>query len=62
MNVYDVMNLARHKDIKTTFKHYTAAELTRMGNEISSRTNINSLVVNNDEPKLKLLKTRKDIA
>lgn len=62
MNVYDVMNLARHKDIKTTFKHYTAAELTRMGNEISSRTNINSLVVNNNEPKLKLLKTRKDIA
>lgn len=62
MNVYDVMNLARHKDIKTTFKHYRAVELARMGNEIITRTNINRLVEGDKKSKLKLLKMNKDIA
>ena len=57
MNVYDVMNLARHKNIKTTLKHYSAAELNRMGNEISSRTNLNTIVAGKKKTKLKLLKT-----
>ena len=57
MNVYDVMNLARHKNIKTTLKHYSAADLNRMGNEISARTNFNSIVEGKKKSKLKLLKT-----
>lgn len=44
MSVYDVMTLARHKSIKTTLKHYTTAELSRMGKEISERSNLGTIV------------------
>lgn len=40
MSVYDVMTIARHKNIKTIFKHYTAAELNRMNNEITKHANM----------------------
>ena len=56
LNVYDVMNLARHKNIKTTLKHYSAAELKRMGNEISKKTNLNRIMEGKKKSKLKLLK------
>ena len=44
LSVYDVMTLARHKSIQTTLKHYTAAELSRMGKEISQRANLGTIV------------------
>lgn len=56
MSVYDVMTLARHKDIKTTLNHYTAAELQRMGKQISEQTNLVSLLVTHAKKELKLLK------
>ncbi|MFZ0456213.1 MAG: site-specific integrase [Ignavibacteriaceae bacterium] len=56
MNVYDVMNLARHKNIKTTLKHYSAAELSRMGDEITSRTNLKEIVNGKKKDNLRLLK------
>lgn len=43
MNVYDVMTLARHYNIKTTLRHYSKADLRRMGNEISNSTNMGSV-------------------
>ena len=55
MNVYDVMNLARHKNIKTTLKHYSAAELSRMGDEITARTNLNEIVSGKMNNKLRLV-------
>lgn len=56
MSVYDVMTLARHKDLKTTLKHYTAAELQRMGKQISEQTNLGSLLGSKEKKELKLLK------
>lgn len=56
MSVYDVMTLARHKDLKTTLKHYTAAELQRMGKQISEQTNLGSLLGRKEKKELKLLK------
>ncbi|HSL90176.1 MAG TPA: tyrosine-type recombinase/integrase [Ignavibacteriaceae bacterium] len=56
MSVYDVMTLARHKNIKTTLNHYTAAELQRMGKQISEQTNLGSLLGRKSEKGLKLLK------
>lgn len=56
MNVYDVMNLARHKNIKTTLKHYSAAELSRMGEEITARTNLDEIVIGKKKNNLRLLK------
>jgi len=56
MSVYDVMTLARHKDLKTTLKHYTAAELQRMGKEITEQTNLGSLLGRKEKRELKLLK------
>jgi integrase len=43
LSVYDVKTLARHKNLKTTFKHYANAELRRMGNEINKRTDLGTL-------------------
>ena len=57
MSVYDVMTLARHKDLKTTLKHYTAAELQRMGNQISEQTNLGTLLGTKHKKGLKLLET-----
>lgn len=56
MNVYDVMNLARHKNIKTTLKHYSAAELSRMGDEITARTNLDEIVSGKKKNNVRLLK------
>lgn len=56
MSVYDVMTLARHKDLKTTLKHYTAAELERMGKQISEQTNLGTLLGTKQKKELKLLK------
>lgn len=56
MSVYDVMTLARHKDLKTTLKHYTAAELQRMGKQISEQTNLGTLLGTNNKKELRLLK------
>lgn len=56
MSVYDVMTLARHRDLKTTLKHYTAAELQRMGNQISSQTNLGTLLGTKNPKELKLVK------
>jgi hypothetical protein len=53
MSVYDVMTLDRHKDLKTTLKHYTAAELQRMGTQISEQTNLGT----KQKKGLKLLQT-----
>lgn len=55
MSVYDVMTLARHRDLKTTLKHYTAAELQRMGNQISSQTNLGTLLGTKEKKRLNLL-------
>ena len=45
MRVYNVMNLARHRNIETTLPHYSRADLRRMRNEISNRTNMGTLLV-----------------
>lgn len=55
MSVYDVMTLARHKSIQTTLRHYTAAELSRMGKEISQRANLGTLLGTPDKRPLKKL-------
>ena len=55
MSVYDVMTLARHKSIRTTLKHYTAAELSRMGTEISERVKMGNILGNKNETPLKKL-------
>lgn len=57
LSVYDVMTLARHKDLKTTLKHYTAAELQRMGKQISEQTNLGTLLGTKEKKELKLLQT-----
>lgn len=44
MSVYDVMTLARHKNIETTLRHYSSADIRRMGAEISSRTNMGTIL------------------
>lgn len=53
MSVYDVMTLARHKSIQTTLRHYTAAELSRMGKEISQRANLGTLLGTGGKRELK---------
>lgn len=57
LSVYDVMTLARHKNIKTTLKHYTAAELQRMGKAISAQTNLGTILGTSEEKELKILKS-----
>ncbi len=55
VKVFDVMKLARHKDIKTTIKHYSKAELDRMGQEISERANLGTYLGTRRINKLKKL-------
>ncbi|HMN49450.1 MAG TPA: tyrosine-type recombinase/integrase [Ignavibacteriaceae bacterium] len=55
MSVYDVMTLARHKNIETTLRHYSLADLRRMGNEISSRTNMGTILGTEFKKGLKLV-------
>lgn len=55
MSVYDVMTLARHRNIETTLRHYSRADLRRMGNEISNRTNMGSILGSNFKKGLKLV-------
>ena len=57
LSVYDVMKLARHKNIQTTLKHYTSAELIRMGEEISHKTNMGTLLGTPNKKGLILLKS-----
>jgi integrase len=56
MSVYDVMTLARHRNIETTLRHYSKADLRRMGNEISNRTNMGSILGSDFKNGLKLVK------
>ncbi len=56
LSIYDVMTLARHKNIKTTLKHYANAELIRMGNEIKKQTNLGTLLGTQNKKGLKLIK------
>jgi len=44
LSVFDVMTLARHKKIQTTLQHYTAADIQRMGNEISEHAHLGNLL------------------
>lgn len=55
MSVYDVMTLARHRNIETTLRHYSRADLRRMGNEISNKTNMGTLLGTNFKKGLKLV-------
>lgn len=55
MSVYDVMTLARHRNIETTLRHYSRADLRRMGNEISNRTNMGTILGTNFKKGLKLV-------
>ena len=57
LSVYDVMTLARHKSIQTTLKHYTAAELSRMGKEVSQRAKMGTFLGTKIKEPLKLVKT-----
>lgn len=54
LSIYDVMTLARHKNIKTTLKYYTAAELNRIGNEIMNKSNIDK-IINKKYNRLKII-------
>lgn len=58
VNVFDVMKLGRLKNLKTLLKHYSAAELSRMGNEITARTNLGEIVGHKKKKKnsLRLIK------
>lgn len=56
MSVYDVMTLARHRNIETTLRHYSRADLRRMGNEISNKTNMGSILGSSFKKGLKLVK------
>lgn len=56
LSVYDVMTLARHKDLRTTLRHYAAADLKRMGKEISFKSNLGTLVGTEKENQLKIVK------
>ncbi len=53
MSVYDVMTLARHKSLQTTLRHYTSAELSRMGKEISDRANLGTILGTIEKSELK---------
>lgn len=55
MSVYDVMTLARHKNIETTLRHYSLADIRRMGNEISNRTNMGTILGTEFKKGLKLV-------
>ena len=55
MSVYDVMTLARHRNIETTLRHYSRADLRRMGNEISNKTNMGSILGSSFKKGLKLV-------
>ncbi len=59
MNVFDVMKLARHRNINTTLKHYTASELARMGDEITRRANMGTFLGTLHEKPLKLVEKAK---
>ena len=56
-SVFDVKTLARHKNIKTTLEHYTEMEIQRMGNQISERANMGTLLGTQKNVQLKLVKT-----
>lgn len=56
MSVYDVMTLARHRNIETTLRHYSVADLRRIGNEISNRTNMGTILGTEFKKGLKLVK------
>lgn len=56
MSVYDVMTLARHKNIETTLRHYSSADIRRMGAEISKRTNMGTILGTEFKKGLKLVK------
>jgi integrase/recombinase XerD len=53
LSIYDVMTLARHRSIKTTLQHYTNAEVSRMGNEITERANLGTLLGTRNKKVLK---------
>jgi integrase len=53
LSIYDVMTLARHRSIKTTLQHYTNAEISRMGNEITERANLGNFLGNQNKKGLK---------
>jgi integrase len=55
MSVYDVMTLARHKNIETTLRHYSSADIRRMGAEISKRTNMGTILGTEFKKGLKLV-------
>ncbi|HCY76905.1 MAG TPA: hypothetical protein DHV28_13370 [Ignavibacteriales bacterium] len=57
MSVYDVMTLARHRNIETTLRHYSRADLRRMGNEISNKTNMGTLLGTDFKKGLKLVES-----
>lgn len=59
MNVFDVMKLARHRNINTTLKHYSASELARMGDEITRRANMGTFLGTLREKPLKLVEKAK---
>ncbi|MFZ0452916.1 MAG: tyrosine-type recombinase/integrase [Ignavibacteriaceae bacterium] len=56
ISIYDAKTLSRHKNIKTTFKHYANAELRRMGNEVNRLTNLGTLLGTGKKKVLKLVK------
>ncbi|MFO7524371.1 MAG: tyrosine-type recombinase/integrase [Ignavibacteriaceae bacterium] len=56
MSVYDVMTLARHRNVETTLRHYSKADLNRIGTEISSRTNLGTILGTEFQKGLKLVK------
>lgn len=56
MSVYDVMTLARHRNIETTLRHYSRADLNRIGIEISNRTNLGTILGTEFKKGLKLVK------
>lgn len=47
------MTLARHKSIKTTLQHYTAAEINRMGKEINDKVNLGTILGTKNKKALK---------
>lgn len=55
LSVYDVMTLARHKSIQTTLKHYTAAELSRIGKEVSDKANMGTFLGTKIQKPLKVV-------
>ena len=55
--VYDTKTLARHMDIRTTLKHYSNAEIRRMGEVINTRTNMGTFLGTKNKDSLKLIKS-----